>query len=148
MRTSGDSEAAIRKQSLFLPQPRASLQMTLSLRIENDLNGADIAVLRLEEPNKWRAVCEHLRCAPPACPFPTLRDLGQRPTLGVALESGQGTKCEKPRRDRSPWVVESRKWWHGICSVPTEDGDAGTGTFVRTNDCLKYLDTRRWVFAT
>src|SRR5271170_2533673 len=29
-RTSGDSEAATQRQSLFLPQPRASLQMTLS----------------------------------------------------------------------------------------------------------------------
>lgn len=115
------------------------------LRIENDLNGADIAMLRSEEPNKWQVVCEHLRCAPPACPFPTLKDLGQRPVLDVALESVQGTKCERPRRDRSPWVIEPRKGWRGICSVPTEDDHAGTGTLVRISDSLEYLDTRRWV---
>ena len=57
------------------------------LSVENDLNGADIAVLHSEEPNRWQVVCEHLRCAPPTCSFPTLKDLGQRPILDVAIEA-------------------------------------------------------------
>ena len=114
------------------------------LSIEKDLNGADIAVLHSEEPNRWRVVCEHLRCAPPACSFPTLKDVGKRPILDVP-EADQGAKCERPRRDRSPWVIEPRKWWQGIRSVPTEDAQTGTGTFVRINDCLECLDARRWV---
>src|SRR4029077_20623536 len=41
----------------------------LNINVENDLNGADIAVLHSEEPNRWKVVCEHLRCAPPTCSF-------------------------------------------------------------------------------
>lgn len=113
--------------------------------VEDDLNGADIAVLHSEEQNKWQVVCEHLRCAPPTCSFPILKDLGQRPTLEGTIEADQFPKCKRPRRDKSPWVVEPRMWWQGIRSVPTEDGQPGAGTFVRINDCLECLDTRRWL---
>jgi GR25 family glycosyltransferase involved in LPS biosynthesis len=113
--------------------------------VEDDLNGADIAVLHSEEPNKWKVVCEHLRCAPPTCSFPTLKELGQRPIREGTIEVDQFPQCKRPRRDRSPWVVEPRIWWQGICSVPTEDWRPGAGTFVRINDCLECLDTRRWL---
>jgi GR25 family glycosyltransferase involved in LPS biosynthesis len=113
--------------------------------VEDDLNGADIAVLHSEEPNKWQVVCEHLRCAPPTCSFPTLKDLGQRPIREGTSEVDQFPKCKRPRRDKSPWVVEPRMWWQGIRSVPAEDAQPGAGTFVRINDCLECLDTRRWL---
>lgn len=113
--------------------------------VEDDLNGADIAVLHSEEPNKWQVVCEHLRCAPPTCPFPTLKDLGQRPILEGTIETDRFPKFNRPRRDKSPWVVEPRNWWQGIRSVPAEDGPPGAGTFVSVSDCLECLDTRRWI---
>ena len=74
--------------------------------VEDDLNGTDIAVLHSAEPNKWQVVCEHLRCAPPACSFPTLKDLGQRPIREGTIEVNQFPKCKTPTRDKSPWVVE------------------------------------------
>jgi GR25 family glycosyltransferase involved in LPS biosynthesis len=114
-------------------------------RAKNDLNGADIALLHLEETNKWQVVCEHLRCAPPASSFPTLKDLGKRPILDEASEADQGPKWDGYRRDSSPWVIEPRKGWQGIRSVPTEDRLTDTGTIVRINDGLEYLDTIRWV---
>ena len=113
--------------------------------VEDDLNGTDIAVLHSAEPNKWQVVCEHLRCAPPACSFPTLKDLGQRPVREGTIELDQLPKCKTPRRDKSPWVVEPRVWWQGIRCVPIEDGQPGAGTFVRIRDCLECLDTRRWL---
>ena len=113
--------------------------------VEDDLNGTDIAVLHSAEPNKWQVVCEHLRCAPPACSFPTLKDLGQRPIREGTIEVKQFPKCKTPTRDKSPWVVEPRVWWQGIRSVPIEDGQPGAGTFVRISDCLECLDTRRWL---
>jgi GR25 family glycosyltransferase involved in LPS biosynthesis len=115
------------------------------LSVEDDLNGADVAVLHPEEPNKWQVVCEHLRCAPPACSFPTLKDLGQRPIFDEIIEADQVPKCKSPRHDKSPWVVEPRDWWQGIRSVPTEDGQKVTGTLVRISDCFECLDTRRWL---
>lgn len=115
------------------------------LSVEDDLNGADVAVLHPEEPNKWQVVCEHLRCAPPACSFPTLKDLGQRPIFDEIIEADQVPKCKSPRHDESPWVVEPRDWWQGIRSVPTEDRQKVTGTLVRISDCFECLDTRRWL---
>ena len=115
------------------------------LRILDDLNGADIAVLHLEESNKWQVVCEHLRCAPPACSFPELADLGQRQLLCRTIEADAAPSRETPKRDKSPWVVEPRQWWQGIHSVPIEDGSAIAATPVRVSDCLKFLDTGRWL---
>jgi GR25 family glycosyltransferase involved in LPS biosynthesis len=115
------------------------------LSVVDDLNGADVAVLHSEEPNRWQAVCEHLRCAPPTCSYPALKDLGQRPILERTIEADQVLKCKSPRRDKSPWVVEPRKWWQGVNCVPTEDGQADTETVVRINDCLECFDTRRWL---
>jgi len=115
------------------------------LSIEDALNAVDVAVLHSEEPNRWQVICEHLRCAPPSCSFPTLKDLGQRPILDGTIETDQDSKCKRPRRDKSPWIVEPRKWWQGIRSVPKEDEQTGTGTFVRINDCLECLDEGRWL---
>ncbi len=76
------------------------------LNILDDLDGTDIAVLHLEASNKWQVVCEHLRCAPPACSFPELADLGQRKLLGRTFEADAVLNCETPKRDKSPWVVD------------------------------------------
>ncbi len=115
------------------------------LSFKEDFNGADIAVLHFEEPNKWQVVCEHLRCAPPACSYPSLKDLGQRPILDETIEGERNPKFKKPRRDNSPWVVEPSEWWQGIRSVPTEDELTDAGTLVRINDCLERLNSKRWL---
>jgi len=113
--------------------------------IKGDLDGADIAVLHSEEPSRWQILCEHLRCAPPTCSFPTLEDLGRRPILDGTVEADEKPKCKSPRRDNSPWIVEPRKWWQGIRFVATEDKETAAGTFVRINDRLESLDEGRWL---
>ncbi len=117
-------------------------------RIEGSLKGADVVVLPSGAPNKWQIVCEHLRCAPPICSFPQLKDLGQRRILEGTVEANQLSECQTPRRDESPWVVEPRTWWQGIRTSPIEDGQLAAGTPVRVNDSLRYLDTRRWLLRT
>jgi len=112
--------------------------------VERSLNGADIAVLRSDAANEWQVVCEHLRCPPPTCSFPTLKDLGQRPIREQPFETDHFLEFKRPRRDRSPWIVEPRSWWKGIRAVPTEDGKPHAGTFVRVNDDFERLDTKRW----
>ena len=111
----------------------------------DDLNGVDIAVLPLEASNKWQIVCEHLRCAPPACSYPELADLGQRQLLCETIEPETVMNCETLKRDKSPWVVESRQWWQGIHSVPIEGRSSIALTPVRVSDCLEIFDTRRWL---
>lgn len=114
------------------------------LRILDGLDGADIAILRSEESNKWQVVCEHLRCVPPSCFFPKLAELGQRQLLCRPVEAYEVTNYETPKRDKSPWVIEPRQWWQGIHSVPIKEELGIAGTPARVNDSLKFLDARFW----
>jgi GR25 family glycosyltransferase involved in LPS biosynthesis len=132
------------RAKFILTAAKGSTRDDAAVGIDDDLTGTDIAVLHSDEANKWRVICEHLRCAPPTCSFPALRDLGQRPILEGTIEAGRPAHCKMLRRDKSPWVVEPRVWWQGIRSVLIEDGQQGSGTFVKINDCLECLDTRRW----
>ncbi len=129
----------------FLSTAKSRIADDNDFSIVDDLNGADIAVLHSEAPNKWQVICEHLRCPPPACSFPRLTDVGQRSILGGTIEADAVPNSKRPRRDKSPWVVEPRKWWQGIRSVPTVDGQTCAATSVRITDCLESLDTRRWL---
>ena len=115
------------------------------LKVLDDLNGSDIAVLHLDADNKWQVVCEHLRCAPPACSFPELADFGQRQLLCRTIEADAALSCKIPTRDKSPWVVEPRQWWKGIHSVPIEGEASIEATPIRIRDCLRFLDTRHWL---
>jgi GR25 family glycosyltransferase involved in LPS biosynthesis len=112
--------------------------------VENDLNDSDIIVLNSEEPNRWKVVCEHLRCAPPNCSYPKLKDLTQRPIHDETIESNQVLKSKIPRRDKSPWVADPHKWWQGINPV-NEDEMTNIGPFVRIIDTLECLNTRHWL---
>lgn len=151
----GSLEANVRALRRRYPKAKFILTATkgisaqhTSASIADDLCGADIAVVHSEEQNKWQVVCEHLRCAPPSCSFPVLKDLGQRQIAGETTEANQLPKCQTPKRDKSPWVVEPRMWWQGIRVVPAEDVKLNAGAFVRFNDSLENLDTRRWLLRT
>ncbi|HVI41408.1 MAG TPA: family 16 glycosylhydrolase, partial [Anaerovoracaceae bacterium] len=113
--------------------------------LEEDLNGADIVVLHLNELNKWHVVCQHLRCAPPACSYPVLKDLRQRPILADIPKLDHVNKFKIPRQDNSPWLVESRSWWKGINVVQQKDEQSENEMLVKISDRLEHLDTRRWL---
>jgi hypothetical protein len=95
--------------------------------------------------NKWQVVCEHLRCAPPVCSFPEIPDLGQRRTLDFNLKTGSIATGKAPKRDNSPWIVESRQNWRGIHSAHENQTQPKIGTRVWANDRLEAIDTRRWL---
>ncbi|HUX58361.1 MAG TPA: family 16 glycosylhydrolase [Bacteroidales bacterium] len=148
----GSLDAKVRELRIRYPKAKFILNKVKKitadgafLSMEEALKGADLTILHSEELNKWQVVCEHLRCAPPTCSYPVLKDLGQRPILDEIIDSNQVIKFKNPMRDNSPWIVESRKWWQGISPVATEGGQTDTGTFVRITDCLECLDTRRWL---
>ena len=113
--------------------------------LEEDLNGADMVVLHLNELNKWNVVCQHLRCAPPACSFPVLKDLSQRPILAEITKVDHVNKFKVPRCDNSPWLVESRSWWKGINVVQPKGEQRENEMAVKFSDRLEHLDTRRWL---
>lgn len=111
--------------------------------IKDDLKGADVITLHSEELNRWRVICEHLRCAPPACSYPVIKDIGQRPILDEIIETDQNL-FNKSKNDNSPWVVESRNWWKGIRLRGITDSRTDGGTFYKITDNLEHLDPNLW----
>lgn len=110
----------------------------------DDLKELDIAILNIDASNKWQVVCEHLRCAPPACSFPELLDIGQRQLSCGNIEADVVLSCETPKRDKSPWVVEPSQWWQGIHTIAIEEESANVATKIRIDDCMNYLDSKYW----
>lgn len=133
------------KAKFIITTSKAESTDDIYLKILNDLNGADIVVLPVEASNKWQVVCEHLRSAPPACSFPELADLGQRQLQGKTIEANMALSCETPKRDKSPWVIETRQEWQGVHSIATKKNSSIAATRVKFNDDFDFLDTRRWL---
>ncbi len=114
------------------------------LRIIKDLNGLDTAILNIDAANKWQVVCEHLRCVPPACSFPELVDLGQRQLSCETIEVDSALKCEIPKRDKSPWVVELHHRLKGIHVIAIKGDPTIAEKPVKIIDSLTFLDTKHW----
>lgn len=133
------------KAKFIITTSNTSVTDDNELKIPDDLNGADIAVLDFEVSNKWQVICEHLRCTPPTSSFPELADLGQRQNLNRAVEVEAVPRCDIPKRDRSPWVVEPRQLWRGIHTLPIEGTAAIAATPIRVSDSLNFLDTKLWL---
>jgi len=115
------------------------------LKMKNNLDGADLAIIHVDESNKWQILCEHLRCAPPRCCYPKLQDIGQRPIFDNMFESNEVINLKKSKNDNSPWIVEPKKWWQGISTVSTEGRHMGNGKRIKITDSLESLDTKRWL---
>ncbi|NTH42739.1 family 16 glycosylhydrolase [Agrobacterium rhizogenes] len=107
------------------------------------LDGADVVVLDPGTANAWRILCDHLRSAPPLCPFPRLHDMGQR---HIAEQWGQPVldrNREIPKWDRSPWVVEpDQNAWSGIRVVP--QAPEGAENWSEADDSFGGIDPLRW----
>lgn len=115
-----------------------------TLDIVEGVAGRNVAVLAADGTNKWKEVCEHLRCPPPVCPFPEITDLGQRRLLDASMETSPVVTRKDAKRDRSPWLVESRRGWRGIRSVPAANLSTKIGSHVSFKNQLENLDPNRW----
>jgi GR25 family glycosyltransferase involved in LPS biosynthesis len=131
------------KAKFIVTAPPADVATQIAWTVPNGLEGADVVVLGSGGVNSWRTLCEHLKCAPPACSFPKLDDLGQRQTLEADLWADLGRKHTTPERDRSPWVVESdHRGWFGIRVVPT--AHEREARLVDIDDGFERFDPLRW----
>ncbi|MQB35021.1 family 16 glycosylhydrolase [Rhizobium rhizogenes] len=107
------------------------------------LDGADVVVLDPGAVNAWRILCDHLRCAPPLCPFPRLHDLGQRHIAETCGQPDVVRNREIPKWDRSPWIVEpEQNTWSGIRVVP--QAPEGAENWSEADDSCGELDPLRW----
>lgn len=107
------------------------------------LDGADFIEFDPAGVNAWRILCEHLRCVPPLSPFPRVDDLGQRPIAEAREHPAIGQKCEIPKRDRSPWVVEPHhRDWPGIQLTP--EAPEGEANWVEVGQVCAGLNPLDW----
>lgn len=111
------------------------------MSLPDGLSGNEVAVLHADAADKWKTVCEHLRCPPPVCSFPEVADLGQRPLLDSRARMRSPAALRAARRDLSPWVVEPRLWWHGI----RVDSPRMAVPRVLFDDRLEDIEAERWL---
>ncbi|RRN64290.1 glycosyl hydrolase family protein [Caulobacter sp. 602-1] len=107
----------------IVTRPSANFSSQAVEAILARIGGADIIELDPGAVDAWRILCEHLRCAPPLCPFPSMADLGQRHVIEACEQPAPARRRATPKRDRSPWVVDpDHGAWLGIrvASSPAE----------------------------
>lgn len=130
------------KAKFILTTVNANIEDEGILKIKDSLIGTNYIILHLEELNKWRVVCQYLRCAPPSCSYPVIKDIGQRPIL--IRNDELATILKVPKRDSSPWVIDSRMSWEGIATAAIEDRPTNTEILVKITDRLEFHDTKLW----
>ncbi|WP_170159374.1 family 16 glycosylhydrolase [Pseudacidovorax intermedius] len=139
----GDLRRAYPQAKFVLTVPQAQAALQAAWNTPSGLNGADVVVLDSEDPDAWRTLCEYLKCAPPSCSFPKLKDLGQRSILDAHVQPELARQRTNPQRDRSPWVIESEnRCWSGIQLASTSH--PSEGQWVDVEDGLQRLNTPRW----
>jgi len=108
------------------------------------LEGADVLRLNGENANTWRALCEHVRLPPPAAPYPSILDIGQRTHPRAAVNTPPSHPVKQLRHDRSPWVVEPRAGWAGISATVSERPQP-LASRVSFKDELADVRSERWL---
>jgi GR25 family glycosyltransferase involved in LPS biosynthesis len=101
----------------------------------NELEGADVLRLHGGNSKSWRALCGHVRLAPPDAPYPDVPNIGQRKYQCAPIDTFTGRRAKWLRRDRSPWVVHPRVSWVGI-GVSSCDWASSASSRVRFEDDL------------
>tara|TARA_R110002072_G_scaffold303135_2_gene495225 strand:- start:9897 stop:12053 length:2157 start_codon:yes stop_codon:yes gene_type:complete len=141
----GELKARYPKAKFILTRIEDKVEDATFNKLRKTLEGADVAILHMGEMNKWRFVCENLRCAPPSCSYPKLKDVGQRPILDENIESNQDFNLNQPKHDGSPWLIDSRKLWQGINSIAGEGCSNTTGETIKITDTLEFFNSNHWL---
>jgi len=109
------------------------------------LEGADVLHLHREHTNSWRALCEHLKLAPPDAPFPIVRDIGLRRHRRVAPETTMAAPVRRLRHDPSPWIAKPCADWTGISVSEFEGRKSSASVTVCFEDDLAQIQSERWL---
>jgi GR25 family glycosyltransferase involved in LPS biosynthesis len=108
------------------------------------LTGADVVRLRCADINNWRALCEHLKLPPPAAPYPTFRDIGQRRRSDAKVGRSMVRPAKRLRYDQSPWVAEPHAGWEGI-SASASKRPRPSASRENFEDDLATVQSARWL---
>lgn len=94
--------------------------------------------------NKWKLICEKLRCPPPLAVFPDLNDVGQRQITVGNSASLSVSNTRNQVHDTSPWITETCSWWRGIELVPTKRKCEGTRIFISFKSEAEFIESNNW----
>ena len=111
----------------------------------DQLKGVDVLRLHCENAHTWRALCEHLRLAPPSAPYPAVRDIGQRRHRRAPVDTLKTRPTKRLRHDRSPWVTEPRGGWVGISTSTLDQLESSASSRVHIEDDLATVQPARWL---
>jgi GR25 family glycosyltransferase involved in LPS biosynthesis len=109
------------------------------------LVGADVLHLQRKHSHGWRALCEHLRLAPPDAPYPAVRDIGLRKQQRALPDNLRTAPTRRLRHDPSPWVAKPRAGWDGISASAFEGRELSASSRVCFADDLAQIQSARWL---
>jgi GR25 family glycosyltransferase involved in LPS biosynthesis len=105
----------------------------------------DLLRLRPGQSSSWRALCEHLKLAPPDAEYPVVRDIGTRRHQRVPLSTETTAPAKHLRHDASPWIAKPRMDWSGINAKVLEGQDFSNALPVHFEDDLTKIPSARWL---
>lgn len=107
-----------------------------------------VLILPLNSSKKWKLLCEFLGTVPPASPYPSLAEKGQRKICQNSKDSFQNTNRSEQwlKADTLPWVASQRNGWKGIPSKI----DKNNSLVIKKDssiitDHFNQLDETRWL---
>jgi len=109
------------------------------------LEGADVLLLHREHTSSWRALCQHLRLAPPDAPYPAVRDIGLRKRQPVLPDREIAAPAKRLRHDPSPWIAKPRTGWAGISASTFEGQESSASLRACFDDDLAQIQPARWL---
>lgn len=109
------------------------------------LQGADVLHLHREQTGSWRALCQHLKLAPPDAPYPAVHDIGLRKHHPAQRDGEMAAPAKWLRHDPSPWIAKRRADWAGISASADESPESSAPLRVCFEDDLAQIDSARWL---
>lgn len=107
--------------------------------------GEDTLHLDGDCAGEWRALCEHLRLAPPSARYPSVPDRGHRILRRTAISGSVAATGKRLRHDVSPWVAPGQSHWGGIDAAPVEPPAPSAIGWACFEDDLVELHPSRWM---
>ncbi len=107
--------------------------------------GEDALHLDEECAGDWRALCEHLRLAPPSARYPSVPGRGHRTLRHAVIGKPAAATGKRLRHDVSPWVAPAQRDWVGIDVGPVEPAVPSAAAWARFEDDLVALNPSRWM---
>ena len=106
-------------------------------------NGADVLILFSETVNKWKIICEFLRCAPPSSTFPKTAEKGIRKFATLIQKSD--VISSNGKHDKSPWIINQRLNSLRIVSFDKQSEICKENLRVNYDENFQTIDETKWL---